>query len=58
MLSGCGMQAKIIQSRHWELNDTIRQTKNEQFLLNMVRMRYIAVYEHKRSDTLPRNFPQ
>ena len=40
MLTGCGMQAKIIQSRHWELNDTIRQTKNEQLLLNMVRMRY------------------
>ena len=39
-LAGCSMQSKIIQSRHWELNDTIRQTRNEQLLLNMVRMRY------------------
>ena len=39
-LAGCSMQAKIIQSRHWDLNETIRQTKEQQLLLNMVRMRY------------------
>ena len=39
-LAGCSMQAKIIQSRHWDLNETIRQTKDQQLLLNMVRMRY------------------
>ncbi|MDH3924321.1 MAG: hypothetical protein OET41_06900 [Xanthomonadales bacterium] len=40
VLSGCSMQAKIIQSRHWDLNETIRQTNDQQLLLNMVRMRY------------------
>jgi len=39
-LAGCSMQAKIIQSRHWDLNETIRQTKDQQLLLNMVRIRY------------------
>jgi hypothetical protein len=34
------MQTKIIQARHWDLNETIRQAKDEQLLLNMVRMRY------------------
>ncbi|MDH3982467.1 MAG: hypothetical protein OES84_06130, partial [Kiritimatiellaceae bacterium] len=34
------MQSQIIQSRHWDLNETIRQTKDEQLLLNIVRMRY------------------
>lgn len=40
MFSGCGMQAEIIQSRHWDLNETIRETSNEQLLLNLVRLRY------------------
>lgn len=39
-LTGCGVQSKIIQHRHWELNDTIRATHNEQLLLNIVRLRY------------------
>jgi hypothetical protein len=39
-VAGCSMQAEIIQSRHWDLNETIRQTKDQQLLLNMVRMRY------------------
>jgi len=30
------MQAKIIQSRHWDLNETIRKTNDQQLLLNMV----------------------
>ena len=36
---GCAMQAEIIQSRHWDLNETIRETSNEQLLLNLVRLR-------------------
>ena len=40
VLAGCSMQAEIIQSRHWDLNETIRQTNDQQLLLNMVRMRY------------------
>jgi hypothetical protein len=40
LLAGCSMQAEIIQSRHWDLNETIRQTNDQQLLLNMVRMRY------------------
>lgn len=39
-LTGCGVQTKIIQHRHWELNDTIRETHIEQVLLNIVRLRY------------------
>jgi hypothetical protein len=39
-LTGCAAQTKIIQHRHWELNDTIRETHNEQLLLNIVRLRY------------------
>ena len=39
-LTGCGVQTKIIQHRHWELNDTIRKTHIEQVLLNIVRLRY------------------
>ena len=34
------MQSEIIQSRHWDLNETIRETSNEQLLLNLVRLRY------------------
>lgn len=40
ILSGCAFQAKIIQNRHWQLNDTIRTTHLEQLLLNIVRLRY------------------
>ena len=39
-LAACGMQAEIIQGRHWDLNETIRETKDEQLLLNLVRLRY------------------
>lgn len=39
-LTGCAVQTKIIQNRHWELNDIIRATHNEQLLLNIVRLRY------------------
>jgi hypothetical protein len=38
--SGCGMQAEIIQERHWDLNEKIRNTNYEQLLLNLVRLRY------------------
>ena len=38
--AGCGLQAGIIQSRHWDLNETIRDTTNEQLLLNLVRLRF------------------
>jgi len=34
------MQAKIIKARHWDLNETIRETGNEQLLLNLVRLRH------------------
>jgi len=34
------MQAEVIQGRHWDLNETIRETKDEQLLLNLVRLRY------------------
>jgi len=37
---GCAMQPRIIQQRHWQLNDTIRTTHTEQLLLNVVRLRY------------------
>lgn len=40
ILSGCSVSPKLIQSRHWELNDTIRETHFEQLLLNIVRLRY------------------
>ena len=39
-VTGCAMQAEIIQSRHWDLNETIRETTNEQLLLNIVRLRF------------------
>lgn len=38
--SGCALQSEIIQKRHWDLNETIRETDNEQLLLNLVRLRY------------------
>jgi len=38
--AGCAMQAKIIKARHWDLNETIRETGNEQLLLNLVRLRH------------------
>jgi hypothetical protein len=40
ILSGCALQTKIIERRHWQLNDTIRETHIEQLLLNIVRLRY------------------
>ena len=40
LVSGCAMQAEIIQQRHWDLNETIRETSNEQLLLNLVRLRF------------------
>jgi hypothetical protein len=39
-VSGCGLQAKIMQARHWDLNETIRDTHSEQLLLNLARLRY------------------
>ncbi|MDF2233160.1 hypothetical protein P2H44_11415 [Albimonas sp. CAU 1670] len=39
-LAGCGVQASVIQARHWDLNEMMRQTTNEQLLLNIVRLRY------------------
>jgi hypothetical protein len=39
-LAGCGMQADLIRERHWDLNEAIRETSNEQLLLNLVRLRY------------------
>lgn len=40
VLTGCAFQAEVIQKRHWDLNDTIRETNQEQLLLNLVRLRY------------------
>ena len=40
LTTGCSLQSKIIQKRHWDLNETIRQTTDEQLLLNLVRLRY------------------
>ena len=37
---GCAVPTGRIEHRHWELNDSIRQTNNEQLLLNLVRLRY------------------
>lgn len=37
---GCAIQPRIIQQRHWQLNDTIRTTHVEQLLLNIVRLRH------------------
>jgi len=39
-MTGCGLQTEIIQARHWDLNEKIRETNNEQLLLNLVRLRY------------------
>jgi len=39
-LGGCASHTKIIEHRHWELNDSIRRTVTEQLLLNIVRLRY------------------
>jgi len=39
-VTGCAMQSEIIQSRYWDLNETIRETANEQLLLNLVRLRF------------------
>lgn len=39
-VGGCALQPKIIQQRHWQLNETIRATHTEQLLLNIVRLRY------------------
>lgn len=38
--TGCGVQTKIIQHHHWDLNETISETHSEQLLLNIVRLRY------------------
>lgn len=40
MYGGCAMHPRIIQERHWQLNETIRTTHIEQLLLNVVRLRY------------------
>jgi hypothetical protein len=41
--TGCSFQHKIIEQRHWDLNETIGETTNEQLLLNVVRLRYDEV---------------
>lgn len=40
LLSGCGAQTEVIQARHWDLNEMLQDMTNEQFLLNIVRLRY------------------
>jgi len=40
VVHGCGIQPRILQQRHWEMNETIRLTHAEQLLLNVVRLRY------------------
>jgi len=40
-LNGCALyHTQLIEHRHWELNDSIRETHVEQLLLNIVRLRY------------------
>ena len=40
-LNGCASyHTQLIENRHWELNDAIRETHLEQLLLNIVRLRY------------------
>jgi len=40
-LNGCASyHTQLIEHRHWELNDAIRETHIEQLLLNIVRLRY------------------
>ena len=40
-LNGCASyHTQLIENRHWELNDFIRETHLEQLLLNIVRLRY------------------
>ena len=40
-LNGCASyHTQLIENRHWELNDFIRETHFEQLLLNIVRLRY------------------
>jgi len=39
-LSGCGTPTKVIENRHWSLNNSIHDTTQEQLLLNIVRLRY------------------
>lgn len=40
VFGGCAFQTKIIQQRHWQLNETMQATQVEQLLLNVVRLRY------------------
>ena len=37
---GCSVKPKIIQKRHWQINEMIRATHIEQLLVNIVRLRY------------------
>lgn len=39
-IGGCRVSQESIERRHWEMNDSIRKTHNEQLLLNIVRVRY------------------
>jgi hypothetical protein len=50
------MQAEIIQKRHWDLNETIRETSNEQLLLNLVRLRYDETAYFLQLSSITTNF--
>lgn len=39
-MSGCGVPTKIIEDRHWDLNQSIRRATSEQLLLNIARVCY------------------
>jgi hypothetical protein len=39
-MTGCGISTERILSRHWDYNEAIRKTNDEQLLLNLVRLRY------------------
>lgn len=40
ILCACAAGPARIRARHWEYNDSVRQTHDEQLLLNIVRLRY------------------
>ena len=55
-VSGCGMHTGIIQSRHWDLNEAIRETTNEQLLLNLVRLRFDETPYFLQMSSITTNF--
>ena len=54
--SGCAMHTGIIQSRHWDLNEAIRETTNEQLLLNLVRLRFDETPYFLQMSSITTNF--